>query len=287
MKLPFTKMHGLGNDFILFDGISHPELTGLDLISLSPRLCNRRFGIGADQVLLLSPSNIADFRMRIFNADGSEVEMCGNGIRCLARYIWDRGLSDDNILNIETLAGIVRPEKVDGLVRVDMGMPVFLPEKIPVEIGKELMKEGIDGKTLAVIDYPLKIEDREFEITCLSMGNPHTVIFVDKVEDLPVAYYGPIIERHGIFPKRTNVEFVEVMNPSEIRMRVWERGSGETLACGTGASASVVAAILKGLTEGDVIVHLLGGDLQINWSQDDHVYMTGPAEEVFEGNIEI
>ncbi len=287
MKLPFTKMHGLGNDFILFDGISHPELTGLDLISLSPMLCNRRFGVGADQILLLSPSNIADFRMRIFNADGSEVEMCGNGIRCLARYIWERGLSDDNILNIETLAGIVRPEKVDGLVRVDMGMPVFLPEKIPVEIGKELMKEGIDGKTLAVIDYPLKIEDREFEITCLSMGNPHTVIFVDKVDDLPVAYYGPIIERHGIFPKRTNVEFVEVMNPSEIRMRVWERGSGETLACGTGASASVVAAILKGLTERDVIVHLLGGDLRINWSQDNHVYMTGPAKEVFEGNIEI
>lgn len=279
-------MHGLGNDFILFDGIANPQLAGIDFVSISPKLCNRRFGIGADQILLLSSSNIADFRMRIFNADGSEVEMCGNGIRCLARYIWDRGLSDNNILNIETLAGIVRPEKVNDLVRVDMGIPIFLPEEIPVGIARTLLKEGHHGKE-AVIDYPLRIEDREFEITCLSMGNPHTVIFVDKVEDFPVAYYGPLIEKHGLFPRRTNVEFIEVMTSSEIRMRVWERGSGETLACGTGASASAVAAILKGLTERDVTVHLLGGDLQIKWSQDGHVYMIGPAEEVFEGNIKI
>lgn len=287
MKLSFVKMQGLGNDFILLDGIKDPQLLSIDLVHISPRLCNRRFGIGADQILLLSASDKADFKMRIFNADGSEVEMCGNGIRCLAKYIWDRGMHNSRTLNIETLAGIIRPERVNDLVRVNMGRPIFQPERIPVNINSNLLKENHDRKTRAVIDFPLAIEDREFAITCLSMGNPHAVIFVDKVKDFPVGYYGPRIENHSLFPKRTNVEFVEVVTTSEIRMRVWERGSGETLACGTGASASAVASMLKGLTEQAVTVHLLGGDLHIKWSEEGSVYMTGPAEEVFEGHIRI
>lgn len=285
MKVSFTKMQGLGNDFIILDGIKEPQVAGLDLNRLSPRLCNRRFGIGADQVLFLGLSDKADFKMRVFNADGSEVEMCGNGIRCLARYIWMRGMSHKKVLDIETMAGLIRPEKVDDLIKVDMGKPIFLSEQIPVNIARDLLKEIHDGKRKAIVDYPLKVDDKEFGITCLSMGNPHAVIFVDKVDDFPVAYYGPKIENNGLFPKRTNVEFVEVINPHEIKMRVWERGSGETMACGTGASAVAVAASLKGLTGREVIVHLLGGDLKINWADDDHVYMTGPAEEVFEGTI--
>lgn len=287
MKLSFVKMQGLGNDFILLDGIKNPQLLSIDLVNISSKLCNRRFGIGADQILLLSASDKADFKMRIFNADGSEVEMCGNGIRCLAKYIWDRGMYNSRILNIETLAGIIRPERVNDLVRVNMERPIFQPERIPVNINSNLLKESHDRRTMAVIDFPLEIEDREFAITCLSMGNPHAVIFVDKVKDFPVGYYGPRIENHSLFPKRTNVEFVEVVTTSEIRMRVWERGSGETLACGTGASASAVASMIKGLTEQDVTVHLLGGDLQIKWSEEGSVYMTGPAEEVFEGHIRI
>lgn len=287
MDIYFTKMHGLGNDFILLDGIKNPQLLGLDFATTVPHLCHRRFGIGADQILLLSPSDRADFQMRIFNADGSEVEMCGNGIRCLARYIWERRLSDKRALEIETKAGIIRPEKVNDLVKVDMGKPVFSPESIPVNLTDEFLKDGYNGTGRAIIDYPLQINDRLFRITCLSMGNPHVVIVVDKVEDFQVGYYGPMIENHGLFPKRTNVEFVEILNPSEIRMRVWERGSGETMACGTGASASVVATILNGLTKRDVMVHLLGGDLQISWASDNHVYMTGPAEEVFEGKITV
>ncbi|MBI4685178.1 MAG: diaminopimelate epimerase [Nitrospirae bacterium] len=274
----FSKMHGLGNDFILIDCISQAfSLQSSAFSDLSKKLCHRRFGIGADQLLLLCTSAIADFRMRIFNADGSEVEMCGNGVRCLAKYIWDRGISQKSILDIETLAGIIRPEKKGDMVRVDMGEPVFEPEKIPIKV--ESSKLGV------VLDYPLKIGDREFNITCVSMGNPHTVIAVDNLDDFPVTYYGPMIERHAAFPKKTNVEFIEVLNSSEIRMRVWERGAGETPACGTGASASAVASHIKRLTEKNVTIHLAGGDLYIEWSDNNHVYMTGPAVEVFTGEI--
>ncbi len=296
MDLNFTKMHGIGNDFILVDcRDSEPQAPN----DLAEKLCNRRFGIGADQLLLLCPSVIADFRMRIFNPDGSEVEMCGNGIRCLARYIWDRGLSDKKVIVVETMAGLMKPERVDGLVRVDMGEPVFEPEKVPVRISNKSagtsnkIKEEVQDSSLAtrysspVIDYPLQIGDREFRIACVSMGNPHAVIVVDNVSDFPVAYYGPMIENHHLFPKRTNVEFVEVLDPSEIRIRVWERGAGETLACGTGASAAAVACHLRRLTERSVTVHLSGGDLFIEWAGDDHVYMTGPAEEVFTGTIHL
>ncbi|GAB4419720.1 MAG: diaminopimelate epimerase [Thermodesulfovibrionales bacterium] len=278
----FVKMHGLGNDFILIDCIrGEPQFAAMlspDLSDLARRLCHRRFGIGADQLLLLYPSTIADFKMRIFNADGSEVEMCGNGIRCLAKYIWDRGLSDKKVLVIETIAGIIRPERIDGLVRVDMGEPILEPEKIPVRLPSHLPR---------VVDYPLRIEDREFRTTCVSMGNPHAVIMVDNLSDFPVAYYGPMIENHPVFPDRTNVEFIEVLNSSEIKMRVWERGAGETMACGTGASAAAAASHLRGLTERNVTVHLSGGDLFIEWGRDNHVYMTGPAVEVFTGEIDL
>ncbi|MDP3049006.1 MAG: diaminopimelate epimerase [Thermodesulfovibrionales bacterium] len=297
MKINFTKMHGLGNDFILIDCIKQKfRVKDSELKGLSRKLCHRRFGIGADQLLLLYPSRTADFKMRIFNADGSEVEMCGNGIRCLARYIWSRRLSGKAALNIETPAGIIRPEKKGKLVRVDMGEPILKPEKIPVKISLQsnpplppFTKGGRGGiiNSKLIIDYPLKIEDREFKITCVSMGNPHAVIVVDNVMDFHVTYYGPLLEMHEIFPKRTNVEFIEILNPSEIKMRVWERGAGETMACGTGASAVAVASSLKGLTKKNVTVHLAGGDLIIKWAEDNHVYMTGPAENVFAGQINI
>lgn len=298
MKINFTKMHGLGNDFILIDCIKQKLKTqDSELKGLIRKLCHRRFGIGADQILLLYPSRTADFKMRIFNADGSEVEMCGNGIRCLAKYIWSRRLSGKTTLNIETPAGIIRPGKKGKLVRVDMGEPILEPEKIPVETSSKFKIQSSKIKTpnsklltpnsRLIIDYPLKIEDREFKITCVSMGNPHAVIVVDNVMDFPVTYYGPLLEMHEIFPKRTNVEFIEILNSSEIKMRVWERGAGETMACGTGASAVAVASNLKGLTGKNVTVHLAGGDLIIKWAKDNHVYMTGPAEEAFTGEIKI
>lgn len=286
MKIHFTKMHGLGNDFILINCID--EVCPSDPETFSRRLCDRRFGIGADQLLFLYPSDKADFKMRILNADGSEVEMCGNGIRCLAKYIWDRNLSDKDILNIETIAGIIRPEKAGDLVRVDMGEPIFEPERIPVNITAESnppLPPFSKGGRRWIIDYPLQIGDKEFKITCVSMGNPHTIIVVDDVDSFPVTYYGPMIEKHSLFPKKTNVEFIEVPAGDEIRMRVWERGSGETMACGTGASAVAVASNIKGLSNRNVTVHLLGGDLLIEWAVNNHVYMTGSAEEVFEGII--
>jgi len=296
MKLHFTKMHGLGNDFIFMDCMEQEISVQQSAFSeFAKKLCNRRFGIGADQLLLLYPSNIADFKMRIFNADGGEVEMCGNGIRCLAQYIWDRRLSEKDVLEIETLAGIIKPERSGDLVKVDMGEPIFEPEKIPVNIqqaaGRRQKAEEKNSKlktqnSKLVIDYPLKIADREFKITCVSMGNPHAVIVVDDVSDFPVTYYGPMIETHSIFPRKTNVEFIQVLNRAEIKMRVWERGSGETMACGTGASAAAVAANIKGVTDRSVTVHLLGGDLFIEWAGGNHVYMTGPAVKVFEGIIE-
>jgi len=281
MNIHFTKMHGLGNDFILID-CRHTKLDNLS--ELSKSLCHRRFGVGADQFLLLYSSNIADFKMRIFNADGSEVEMCGNGIRCIAKYIWDRNLSNKNFLDIETLAGIIRPERAGDMVKVDMGEPIFEPEKIPVNVS---ISSPITHHPSAVIDYPLQIDDRVFNITCVSMGNPHAIIVVDDVSNFPVAYYGPMIENHPIFPKRTNVEFIDVLNTAEINMKVWERGSGETMACGTGASAAAVASNIKGLTGKKVTIHLVGGDLFIGWAEDNHVYMTGPAVEVFEGIVNI
>ncbi len=277
MLIDFVKMQGLGNDFVLIDCLNKPELTDINngWQSISKKLCNRRFGIGADQILLLSESNVSDFNMRIFNLDGSEVEMCGNGIRCLANYIWGKGLSDREVLEIETLAGIIKPQKANGLVRVDMGIPILEGKDIPV------MAEG------QIVDHSLKVLDNTFKITCVSMGNPHAVIIVEDIDNFPITYFGPAIENHEFFPQRTNVELIKILNRREIKMRVWERGAGETLSCGTGASAVCVASKIKGLTERDIVVHLKGGDLSIKWEEDNHVYMIGPAEKVYEGEIEV
>ncbi|MCX7793571.1 MAG: diaminopimelate epimerase [Thermodesulfovibrionales bacterium] len=278
MKINFSKMHGLGNDFVLIDARA---LKAIDLREFAAFLLNRRFGIGADQLLILEDSVKADFRMRIFNPDGSEVEMCGNGIRCLASYIWKKGLSDKSPLEIETPAGIIRPERINDLVRVDMGMPRLIPEEIPVNIAERK----------PLIDYPLKIKDRIFHITCVSMGNPHAVIPVNDLDTLDLHTYGPLIENHPLFPKRINVEFVRKDSPDTFRVRVWERGAGETLACGTGASAVAVAMRLKGLGGLKQNIILPGGELIIELLVEDEeikrVFMTGPAQEVFTGEIEI
>jgi len=281
MKIAFTKMHGIGNDFILIDcrkwGIRNAG-------GLAQRLCDRRFGIGADQMLLLYPSRKADCRMKIYNADGSEVEMCGNGIRCLAKYVWESpdtpsSLRRSKTITVETLAGLIRPEKSGELVRVDMGEPVTEPARVPVKAG---------CSTSEVIDHPLKVGRWRVRLTAVSMGNPHAVTVVEDVNEAPVTQAGPLIENHSMFPNRTNVEFIEVISKKRIKARVWERGAGETLACGTGACASVVASSMLGLTGRRVKVYLPGGVLDIEWSdKDNHVYMTGPAERVFEGRIEI
>lgn len=271
MKIHFTKMHGLGNDFIVLDFRKKDVKNAGRLVK---KLSDRRFGIGFDQALVLKDSKAADFRMDIYNSDGGRVEMCGNGIRCLASYIWKRGLSRKPALEIETLAGIIRPEKKGGLVRVDMGTPVLEGSLIPARM------EGL------IKDYPLTALDREFRVTCVSMGNPHCVIFVDDVDSFPVERYGPPIETNPFFPRKANVEFIQVLSSRRIKMRVWERGAGETLACGTGASASAVASHLLGFTGRNVSVVLRGGVLEIEWARDGHIYMTGPAEEVFDGTFE-
>jgi diaminopimelate epimerase len=288
MKLHFIKMHALGNDFILIDDRS----ARLKKISqLSKKLCSRRFGIGADQLLLLCKSKTSDFKMRIFNADSSEVEMCGNGIRCLAKYIWDEKIRTQKHLSIETLAGIIHLQKTGKLIKVDMGEPILEPEKIPVNLKQKSnppLPPFTKGGRGGIINHPLKINDRVFKITCVSMGNPHAIIVVKDVHSVPLIHYGPIIENYRFFPNRTNVEFIQILNRKNIRMRVWERGAGETMACGTGASAAGVASALLGLTERKVTVHLPGGKLLIEWSEkNNHVYMTGPAVKVFEGRIEI
>ncbi|MCX6356411.1 MAG: diaminopimelate epimerase [Candidatus Aureabacteria bacterium] len=272
MKIPFVKMQALGNDFILLDCLKqvhqiHPEFVRI--------MCDRRKGIGADQMLHLSPSKAADYKMRVYNADGGEVEMCGNGIRCLARYLVARGLAGTGELRIETRAGIIKP-RVDGaLVTVDMGRPELEGQKIPVRLN------GI------VVDREVNIGGSVQRITCVSMGNPHCVIFVDELDRFPVVQIGPMFERDHLFPQRVNVEFVRVISRDRIAMRVWERGTGETMACGTGACAAVVASCLNKKTDPEVTVGLPGGELRVNWADDDHVFMSGPADEVFHGEIDV
>lgn len=272
MKLKFTKMHGLGNDFIVIDA-RNQELPQLS--TFCREYSDRRSGIGFDQALILYPSGSADFRMDIYNADGSQVEMCGNGIRCFAKFIWDNDISSKDELTVETLAGIIKPVKKGAMIQVDMGEPIFDGPAIPV---------NLDGR---IMGHPLHIEDMDFKITCVSMGNPHAVVFMQDVQSLQIDKYGPKIENHPLFPKRINVEFVMIENREEITVRVWERGAGETLACGTGACASAVASYLNGYTGRDVTVRLPGGNLRINWdAKGNHVYMTGPAVTVFSGEME-
>ena len=279
--MKFTKMHGIGNDFIVVDALKDiPEESSLP--GISQKVNHRKFGIGGDGLVLVLPSKIAAFKMRMLNPDGSEAEMCGNGIRCFAKYVHDKFLTPDTSIKVETLAGVkeikmnLKDGKVD-TVRVDMGEPNLKRSSIPMR-GDEIEQ---------VIGESLKAEGAKFEMTAVNMGNPHVVIFEDNVAAFQLTKFGPAIENHKSFPQRTNVHFVQIVNTSEIIIRTWERGAGETLACGTGACACVVASVLNGKTGRNVLAHLPGGDLRIEWTGDKRVLMTGPAEVVFEGEIAI
>lgn len=277
--MKFTKMHGLGNDFIVVDGLEE-TLVEAELPDLARRACDRHFGVGADGIILALPSDQADFRMRLINSDGSEAEHCGNGIRVMAKLVYDRGHTHSSRITVETIGRInvldlnTRDGKVD-TVRVDMAEPIFDRGRIPMTGPAE--EEAIE--------VPLEVGDRTLGFSCISMGNPHAVTFVEDVDAFPVETLGPLVEHHPVFPRRTNVEFIQVLGPAELKMRVWERGAGITLACGTGACASLVAAARTGRSSRNATVHLPGGDLLIEWSDDNHVYMTGPAVEVFQGTL--
>lgn len=283
--MKFTKMHGCGNDYVYVNCFSETVDNPGEVAKV---VSDRHFGIGSDGLILIRPSTVADFEMAMYNADGSRGEMCGNGIRCVAKYVYDFGLTDKTSISVETLAGIkyldltVENGKVEK-VRVNMGAPILNPVEIPVD--PALFPEAED----AVIAQPLMVDGNEYQVTCVSMGNPHDVIFMDEdVRALDLEKIGPAFENHPAFPKRTNTEFVNVIDETHLRMRVWERGSGETLACGTGTCATVVAAILNGLTKDAVDVELLGGSLHIEWDREtDLVYMTGPATVVYTGEIEL
>ncbi|PKM95521.1 MAG: diaminopimelate epimerase [Firmicutes bacterium HGW-Firmicutes-1] len=273
--MKFTKMHGCGNDYIYINGfdeiIENPK-------ELAIKMSNRNFGVGSDGLVLILPSNNADFRMRMFNSDGSESEMCGNAVRCVGKYVYDKGLIKEDTITIETLAGI----KILNLmieegnvysVKVDMGEPILEASLIPVISNKQ-----------PVIDEQLEVLNTIYGFTCVSMGNPHAVTFVNDVKKFPLETVGPIVEIAPIFPRKTNVEFAQVVDEENIYMRVWERGAGETLACGTGACATLVACVLNGVTKRRATLHLIGGDLMIEWDENtNHVFMTGPAQTVFEG----
>lgn len=274
--MKFTKMHGCGNDYVYVDCtkdmLKNPS-------AAARAVSDRHFGVGGDGLILICPSDKADFRMAMYNADGSEGAMCGNGIRCVAKYVYDKGLTDKTRITVETKAGIktldltVEGGKVS-LVKVDMGLPNCNAEAIPVV-----------GLGDFVVGRSVNVAGRDWTMTCVSMGNPHAVVWVDSMNDLPLEELGPQFEHHPMFPDRVNTEFVQILNDHEINMRVWERGSGETLACGTGACASVAATYLNRRTGSDVLVHLRGGDLMIEIGDDGHIYMTGPATTVFEGEI--
>lgn len=277
--MKFTKMHGCGNDYV-YVNLFEEQLDNPAEVSI--KVSDRHFGIGSDGLITIGPSDKADFRMHIYNADGSEAEMCGNGIRCVAKYVYDHKLTDKTEITVETGAGVLTlilyPEngKVQQ-VRVDMGEPILTPAEIPVVSEND-----------QVIDEPIEVGGKTWNMTCVSMGNPHAVVFVDDTASFPLEKYGPLFENHERFPKRTNTEFVQIISRTEANMRVWERGSAETWACGTGTCASVMACILNGKTEDKVLVHLRGGDLTIEYDRtSNHVFMTGPATEVFSGEIEV
>jgi len=277
--MKFTKMHGLGNDYVYVncfkETVLNPEKTAV-------YVSDRHFGIGSDGLILIKPSDKADFEMAMYNADGSRAEMCGNGIRCVAKYVYDYGLTDKTEVSIETLAGIkyITLEIKDGkaaTAEVDMGEPIFAPEQIPVLSHND-----------RVVAEDIVVDGKTFQMTCVSMGNPHAIVYMEDVAGLKIEDIGPKFESHKRFPKRTNTEFTKVLDRSNVQMRVWERGSGETLACGTGACATAVACVLNGLTDREVILHLLGGDLQIRWDEvSNHVFMKGAATTVFDGEIDI
>ena len=277
--IKFTKMQGLGNDYVYMDAI-HQKIENES--SLAQFVSNRHFGIGSDGLILICESDVADFKMRMFNSDGSEAEMCGNGIRCVGKFVYDKGLTDKTTVTIETLAGIKTLElntkdgKVE-TVKVDMGEPILNPKEIPVISDEEPVK-----------NLMLEAEGRKFKFTCVSMGNPHAITEVEDTDKFDVEKYGKVLEVDKAFPNKTNVEFIQIVDKNHVKMRVWERGAGETLACGTGACATAVACYLNGKTDRNVEVELLGGKLFIEWNEENnHIYMTGPAVTVFEGVLEI
>lgn len=275
-------MHGLGNDYVYVDATK--EKIPDNISEIAKFISNRHFGIGSDGLILICKSDICDFKMKMYNMDGSEAQMCGNGIRCVGKYVYDKGLTHKNKITVETLAGDktlrlnIAKGKVN-TVEVDMGEPILEPNKIPVDIKSD---EHI------IKDLLIKAIDKTFTFTCVSMGNPHAVTLVNDVEKFNVAKYGSILENDIHFPERANIEFIEIIDDRTIKMRVWERGAGETFACGTGACAVAVASVINKLVEREVTVKLLGGDLEIKWNKENnHVYMTGPATTVFEGEIEL
>jgi diaminopimelate epimerase len=274
-ELPFVKMHGAGNDFVVLDGV-RGELPPLE--RLAAWIADRHFGVGFDQLLVVRPSRAADFRMEIYNADGSQAEMCANGLRAFFKYLRDNGHTSADEVRVETLAGIQVPRAVGrDRVRVEMGRPVLAPAKIPTRLG-----EG-DGP---VLDVPFELDGRRLSLSSVSMGNPHAVLYVDDVDAAPVATLGPRIERHDAFPNRVNVEFAQVVDRRRVLQRTWERGVGETLACGSGACAVAVVSILRGVCERRLTVALRGGELELEWAGDEApVFMTGPAAEVFRGTL--
>jgi len=274
----FTKMHGLGNDFIIVAGESRlPD----DASQLAIKYCDRFFGIGADGLVFILPSDVADFQMRIINSDGSEAEQCGNAIRCVGKYVYERGMISAKEVTIETLGAgaqkvqlVVEKGKVNS-VRVDMGEPILQGKLVPTTLDQDVVK-----------DYPVVIDGREFRFTAVSMGNPHCVIYVEDALSVDLATWGPKLETHALFPKKINVEFATVKARNHVEMRVWERGAGPTLACGTGACATLAASVMNGLTDRQATISLKGGNLFIEWNEaDNHIYMTGPAEEVYQGTV--
>lgn len=275
--MKFTKMEGIGNDYVYVncfqEQIEDPRRVAV-------KVSDRHYGIGSDGLILIKPSDVADFCMEMYNADGSQSEMCGNGIRCVAKYVYDYGLTDQTSISVETLAGIKYLDlKIEGgkvaMVTVNMGQPELIPAKIPVKSDKDIL-----------VNESVTVGGREYKMTCVSMGNPHCIVFVEDTEAFPLEEIGPQFENHDIFPNRVNAEFIQILDRKTVNMRVWERGSGETLACGTGACASAVACILNGLTDEEITLHLLGGDLLVHWDREKNlVYMTGPATVVFDGEI--
>ena len=278
--LKFTKMHGLGNDYVYMDAINQ-KIENREI--LARYVSDRHFGIGSDGLILICPSDKADFKMQMFNQDGSEAEMCGNGIRCVGKFVYDKGLTNKETITVETLAGIkvLKMKIANGKVasaKVDMGEPILEAEKIPVIAEESPVK-----------NLKIEAEGKTFNFTCVSMGNPHAVAFIDEeLKEFDICKYGKQIEKNELFPRKTNVEFINIIDKDNLKMRVWERGAGETLACGTGACAATVAAILNGYTNRKVTIELLGGNLEVEWNKEaNHVYMTGSATTVFEGTIDI
>lgn len=288
MNMKFTKMHGCGNDYVYVDCTKEviPNISETAI-----RVSDRHFGIGSDGLILIKASDVADFEMDMYNADGSRGKMCGNGIRCVAKYVYDHGLTDKTTITVNTLSGIktlkltVEDGKVSK-VRVDMGEPELIPAQVPV---KASVLGLADDRREAIVAEPLEIKGRSYDITCVSMGNPHCITFIgEDVRDFPLEEVGPVFEKHELFPERVNTEFINVIDKDHLRMRVWERGSGETLACGTGACAVAVASYLNGFTGRSVDIELLGGHLEVVYDEKtNHVFMTGPATEVFSGEIDL